>query len=246
MGDGNASAGRWKTPNQKVNQAQAREIGKLLEVGDQGFWVTYARGMKYKAMREMQDLVEEYGESMYGIKRPVAEDEEKEDGDGTEDIEASIKAELDGMKEKKPAERKPFTLIAVEVECLFFVKTQAPVDPVELVRKLCIDARDCDDVMKRKVKYINRLSPVVSMEKATEIGLMRVARTVMGSHFGLLREEEKKDESKDTAEEDTKADQKTEDVGDDQKATDAVGDDTKVTKVDAPAREPIEGAYTVC
>lgn len=53
------SAGRWKTPHHKNNQAQAIEVGKALDVGDQGFWVTYARGMKFKAMREMQDLVEE-------------------------------------------------------------------------------------------------------------------------------------------------------------------------------------------
>lgn len=53
------SGGRWKTPHQKNNQAQAVEIGKVLDVGDQGFWVTYARGMKFKAMREMQDLAEE-------------------------------------------------------------------------------------------------------------------------------------------------------------------------------------------
>lgn len=195
----------------------------------------------------------QYGELMYGIKRPAGEDDEKEEEDGPDDIEASIKAELDGMKEKKPAERKAFTVIPAEVECLFFVKTQAPVDPVEFVRKLCIDARDCDDVMKRKVKYINRLSPVVSMEKATENGLLRVARRVMGSHFGLVKEEPKKDDSLNDTQEAAEV------VGDEQKTTEVVGDETKPSEVEtteakasetpageAPAGEAAEGASTVC
>lgn len=59
------SGGRWKTPHHRNNHAQAVEIGKALDVGDQGFWVTFARGMKFKAMREMQDLVEEVSSSDY-------------------------------------------------------------------------------------------------------------------------------------------------------------------------------------
>lgn len=192
---------------------------------------------------------------MYGIKRPAGEAEEKDEEDGPEDIEASIKAELDGMKEKRPAELKTFSIIPAEVECLFFVKTQAPVDPVEFVRKVCIDARDCDDIMKRKVKYINRLSPVVSMEKATENGLLRVARRVMGSHFGLVKEEPKKDDSQEDAEDGKpKDDQVSEAVGDEQKASEGPGDEAKPSKVEtgdttvdeSSTQEPMESAYTVC
>lgn len=65
------SGGRWKTPHQKNNQAQAVEIGKALDVGDQGFWVTYARGMKFKAMREMQNLAEEVSLLIYGKLRAL-------------------------------------------------------------------------------------------------------------------------------------------------------------------------------
>lgn len=32
------------------------ELGTTLAVGDQGIWVTYARGMKYKAIREFKEL----------------------------------------------------------------------------------------------------------------------------------------------------------------------------------------------
>lgn len=34
-------------------------MGKTMEVGDQGVWVTFARGMKGKAIRELNQLCEE-------------------------------------------------------------------------------------------------------------------------------------------------------------------------------------------
>ena len=37
------------------------EMGKALEIGDQGIWVTFARGMKTKAIREITELCEEVG-----------------------------------------------------------------------------------------------------------------------------------------------------------------------------------------
>lgn len=50
------SAGRWKTPHQKAKLAERVELGTTLAVGDEGIWVTYARGMKFKAIREFKDL----------------------------------------------------------------------------------------------------------------------------------------------------------------------------------------------
>lgn len=35
------------------------EMGKALEVGDEGIWVTYARGMKNKAVREFTAMCHE-------------------------------------------------------------------------------------------------------------------------------------------------------------------------------------------
>lgn len=55
------TGGRWKTPAQKAKQAEKIEMGTALEVGDQGIWVTYARGMKGKAIREFKELCDEVG-----------------------------------------------------------------------------------------------------------------------------------------------------------------------------------------
>ncbi|KKO98943.1 hypothetical protein THAR02_08957 [Trichoderma harzianum] len=190
------AAGRWKTPAQKAKHASWAEMGKTLEVGDEGIWVTYARGMKGKAVREFKALCDEYGEKLYGIKPPVDESEPKS-GDEDEDIEASIEKELEAMKApKQPQPRGVFSPVSVAIECVFFMKTMRPVDPCQLVLEICRDARGCESAKDRKCKYINRLTPVVDTEKASEKGVQRVARKVLASFFNLNEEEKGKDEDR--------------------------------------------------
>lgn len=70
------------------------------------------------------------------------------------------------------------------------MKTMEPVQPGEFVLKICRDARDCPDPRQRKVKYINRLTPVFNTDKATEKGIVRVARSVLAPFFTLTPEED--------------------------------------------------------
>ena len=93
------------------------------------------------------------------------------------------------MKSVKLKTRKTFSIIPADVECLLFIKTMKPVEPVEFVRKICQDARDCTDIMKRKTKYVNRLTPVSDMDKSSEKGIIKVTREVMAPYFHLVKEE---------------------------------------------------------
>ncbi|KOS17629.1 hypothetical protein ESCO_002587 [Escovopsis weberi] len=45
----------------KAKQAEKIEMGTAIEIGDEGIWVTYARGMKGKAIREFKELCDEVG-----------------------------------------------------------------------------------------------------------------------------------------------------------------------------------------
>ncbi|PHH66855.1 hypothetical protein CDD82_1518 [Ophiocordyceps australis] len=182
------AGGRWKTPHHKAKAADKAKMGTALEVGDAGIWVTFVRGMGSKAVREFRELCDEYGETLYGLKRPGAEEGVGvEQADQDESIEASVQRELSVMKAEQ--QEKPdsgaFSMVKTGLECLVFIKTLAPVNAGELVVKMCEDARDCGDARRRKVKYINRLTPVVDTNKATERGMERVARTVLAPHFGL-------------------------------------------------------------
>ncbi|KAL7803803.1 hypothetical protein V8C44DRAFT_343141 [Trichoderma aethiopicum] len=193
------TGGRWKTPAQKAKQASWVEMGKALEVGDEGIWVTYARGMKNKAVREFTAMCHEYGEKLYGIKPPADESEaHPAEGEEEEDIEASIEKELERMKARpKPQSRGVFSPVSVTIECVFFMKTMRPVDPCRLVREMCLDAQRCGSPMERKCKYINRLTPVMDTEKASEKGVRRVARKVLKEVFELNEEEEEVDDAED-------------------------------------------------
>lgn len=125
---------------------------------------------------------------MYGI----SEEEENtitddKDEDEVEDIEASIQKELDDMK----ASQKPqlavrlFTPITTNIDCVFFMKALSPIEPEKLALQICEDARDCADIRKRRCRYINRLTPVVASDKATDNGIIRVARKVLAPYFEL-------------------------------------------------------------
>ena len=140
---------------------------------------------------------------MYGIKPFHSDDVEDEDG-GPADIEASIEKELNDLQEKKkrPQDRT-FSSVNTGIECVFFVKTRKPVDAAELTRRMCNDARSGDVPAGRRCKYINRLVPVMDVDKATEGGMERVGREILGREFELKKEDEevKAEEEKKSEEE---------------------------------------------
>ncbi|KAF5240246.1 hypothetical protein FAUST_4410 [Fusarium austroamericanum] len=181
------ASGKWQTAHQKAKKSEQMELGRTLEVEDAGIWVTYARGMRGKAIREFKTVCDEYGESLFGVQAPKEDGEGEDDEDGG-DIEASIEKELASLSQPKPKTKQTFTAIGTGLDCVFFMKTVKPIEPLRLVAKICQDAKDCPDPMQRKTKYINRLTPVFDTDKATDKGIERVARTVMGPHFELKKE----------------------------------------------------------
>ncbi|KJZ72381.1 hypothetical protein HIM_08184 [Hirsutella minnesotensis 3608] len=208
-GDGHAPkrskggcAGRWKTPHQKAKMAEKVEIGNALEVGDEGIWVTHARGMKTKALREFLQLCDEYGEKLYDIKPPGTDEApDVDEAQADKSIEASIEDELNSMREQpKRKPREHFKPVSTGLECLFFLKTKKPVKPDEMVRRICEDARDCPDPRQRKCKYIDRLTPVFDTDKATDKGIVRVARRVLAPWFSLRPETEDQDGAREAVE----------------------------------------------
>ncbi|KAK1981873.1 THUMP domain-containing protein [Colletotrichum cereale] len=180
---GGKGAGAWQTPQHKAKVASLQDRGVTLAVGDKGIWVTFARGMDGKAISEFNFLCDEYGKALYGIVPP---DEGIESDNEDEDIEASIKKELEGIsRDSKSRSKRSFKAIKAGIECVFFMKTRDPVDPVELCRRICEDASLCTDLKERKTKYINRLTPVTFVDKASENGVARVARKALATHFEL-------------------------------------------------------------
>ena len=127
---------------------------------------------------------------MYNVTQPgdtsIPSDEEEE-----ADVEASLKRELDAMKatgkEAKLAGRI-FTPVKMNVACLLFVRTRAPVEPVEFVKRICQDARSGEQ--RTRSRYVNRLVPMSYVGRATEEGLVELVRRVLGAVFDLSGKKE--------------------------------------------------------
>ncbi|KAI1130170.1 hypothetical protein F5Y10DRAFT_236377 [Nemania abortiva] len=177
--------GKWKTPSHKEKLAAIK--GRSLEVGDMGFWVTCQRQKEMRAADEILSLCEDYGQKLFGIGPDVADDgpEDQE----PEDVEAAIEKELAAMKPANKPKGAPFDLLKMSVDCVLFMRTRAPVDPVALVREICKDAATTKDPSQRRSRFINKLTPITLTGKATEKGLEDVARKVLSEHFRLAEDE---------------------------------------------------------
>ncbi|KAL2072265.1 hypothetical protein VTL71DRAFT_11608 [Oculimacula yallundae] len=169
------SGGKWQTPHQKAKIA-SRGSGKI-EAGDVGIWATCAKNMEGRATEELKVMFEECAERFYGIKPSSEEDGEEED-----DIEASIQKELAAL-DNKQSTTKLFSPVHLDIPCVLFFKTSPRIEPIDFVHRICKEVVANPDV--RKMRYINRLTPMTLMARATEKGLQELGSTILQKHFSM-------------------------------------------------------------
>lgn len=117
---------------------------------------------------------------MYGIKSG-------EDGDGAgaedEDIESAIQKELGALKDKgKRTSDSALAEVRIKEECLLFMRCKPPIEPVEFARRICQDAASTGHG-GAKARYLNRLTPLTAIAKASETGLDEAVRKALAGHF---------------------------------------------------------------
>ncbi|KAI1295045.1 hypothetical protein F5Y03DRAFT_372357 [Xylaria venustula] len=178
--------GKWMTPSHKAKLAAVQ--GRTLEVGDMGFWVTCQRHKEMRAADEVLSLCEEYGQKLFDVRTEAAD--EAADDQEPEDIEAAIEKEVAAMKSaNKPTSDSPFEILKMNVDCVLFVRTRSPVDPLVLVHDICKDAAAAKDKTQWRSRFINKLTPIAYTGKATEKGLEDIARKILFDHFQLAEDE---------------------------------------------------------
>ena len=128
---------------------------------------------------------------MYGIKPPSEEAENTAIESAKGDIFDAVAAELDALKSesKKPKTDYAFLPVRSGIECVFFMKTRAPVEPVPFVDRICDEVLECKDMVDRKLRHINRLTPVVTIGKALDKGIEKVGREVLDGRLELKAED---------------------------------------------------------
>ena len=85
--------------------------------------------------------------------------------------------------EDKKGKPKLFSTVRIDIECVLFVKVRPPIDPVDFVHRICKEVVSKPGTAQ--TRYINRLTPMTVIGKATDKGLEEVGKTVLGEYFDL-------------------------------------------------------------
>lgn len=124
---------------------------------------------------------------MYGIKSEEgpAGGEDEDEGD----IESAIRKEVGTLQDKSKGtsgrnSNRVFTEVRINQECLLFMRCQEPIEPVEFSRRICQDASTVGHGGAR-ARYLNRLTPLSVIVKATEGGLEEGVRKALVGHLKL-------------------------------------------------------------
>ncbi|KAF7507300.1 hypothetical protein GJ744_010734 [Endocarpon pusillum] len=169
---------RWK--------AQKASSGKRLMTSasgihndDAGIFVTCDKGQEVKCLREMDDILSEYIHShLEAPPNEAAAETTKGDGDIEEDIEK----ELESLKSSSTNQKKPYTFVRLEIACVSFIRTQPPLDPVNLVLQICEKAYSGSS--RQRSRYVKRLTPVSCIRKTLGNGLEQLCEEVLRPVFG--------------------------------------------------------------
>jgi tRNA acetyltransferase TAN1 len=116
-----------------------------------------------------------------------SDDQEDEEDEPIDDIESSIQKEMVSM-DKSSQHTKLIAPVRLDLQCVLFFKIRPPIDPVDFVHRICKEIVSTSGV--RRMRYINRLTPMTLMGKATEKGLEEVGKAVLGQHFNLRENQE--------------------------------------------------------
>jgi tRNA acetyltransferase TAN1 len=90
--------------------------------------------------------------------------------------------------DKKQQHAKLIAPVRLDLQCVLFFKIRPLIDPVDFVHRICKEILSAPGV--RRMRYINRLTPMTLMGKATEKALEEVGKAVLGQHFNLREDQE--------------------------------------------------------
>ena len=77
--------------------------------------------------------------------------------------------------------------VRIDLPCVLFFKTGPAIDTVDFVRRICKEIVSKPGI--RRMRYVNRLTPVTMTAKATEKGIAELGNEVLGTHFQLSEKE---------------------------------------------------------
>ncbi|KAI9289602.1 hypothetical protein BC943DRAFT_314751 [Umbelopsis sp. AD052] len=155
-----------------------RKGGFCIETNVAGVMVMCARKKEDRAVREILDIFNEYADKLYPVEGTVKDDQEEED-DEEEDIEAMIAKEVKAMS-NKPKSKKRFVNLQTDTDCVAFIRTNAPVEPVSFVHHILTDIKTTQN---KRTRFVSRLLPITKTCNSNIPEIVRMAEEVFKPYF---------------------------------------------------------------
>ncbi|KAK6454210.1 thump domain-containing protein [Scheffersomyces xylosifermentans] len=156
----------------------------FIDPNTQGVYATCNRHKEQQCRKELINLFSDKIAEYFDLEGDNADSEdENENGDNKPNdlsIEEQIKRELSEMNEAKDSKKELLKPIELDCECLVFIKTRRPVDPVELVRRICEESYNLNI---KTTRYTQKLTPITYSVTPTMEEVKKMAKKVLAPHF---------------------------------------------------------------
>ncbi|GBB86422.1 hypothetical protein RclHR1_12870004 [Rhizophagus clarus] len=149
-----------------------------------GIFVSCNQAKESLCVSECYDLFNEYADKIYTANE--GSDKEGSDNEGSDnDVESSIAKEIAQMKESRKSRR--FVSIPTGTNCVVFIKTNPPINPIELVHSILIDLHNTG---KKKTRFSMRMIPITKTCYANMNDIKRMAGEILKPRFHLLKDDQ--------------------------------------------------------
>lgn len=168
------------------NRNKKYKVSGFIDPNTSGVFATCNRGREQGCRKELMNIFSEKIDQWYPDWQDNLEEEPSEDtpeNDKELSVEDKIKKELAEMESAKTGDKKGKTVlqpIDLGCECLVFIKTKKPVDPAELVHRLCEESAA---TKAKNTRFTQKLTPITYSVSASMEELVKLAEKVLKPHF---------------------------------------------------------------
>lgn len=170
--------GKRKSSDKGGNKNKKFKAGGFLDPNTSGIYATCARGKEQQCRKELMNIFSDKIEQLYDLDQ--YKDEQSDEEDKELSIEDQIKKELNDMKQTNESKKEFLKPIEIGCECVVFIKTRKPVQPEELVEKIC---KDCVESKEKTTRYTLKLTPITYSVSPTIEEVKKLAAKVLAPHF---------------------------------------------------------------
>ncbi|KAI8922288.1 hypothetical protein DFJ77DRAFT_18150 [Powellomyces hirtus] len=175
---GGAHTAKQKKIKKSLHSKGSHKHGQThVEPGMQGIYCFVSMDRERQAVTELRNVFGEYMEKLYGPQeKMVGEDSDSEEGD----VSDLLDKELAQLKNAPTDKKQQFEWRKTNMDCIVFLRTHAPVEPVELVHRLL---SDLDQSKQKMTRYTQRLHPVQSTCRPYVEDIKVMAKKLLAPHF---------------------------------------------------------------